>query len=86
MCQAQVDVQVTEEICQPVPAAGGFDDSPVRAGELREVALELEGRVGDTDLFDDRALGPVGCDEAIAFVLVDAGVGTWECLPGRTGS
>ena len=49
--------------------ASAIDDCPVRAGELWEVALELEGRVGDTGLFDDRALGPVGCDEAIAFVL-----------------
>ena len=40
--------------------ASAIDDCPVRAGELWEVALELEGRVGDTGLFDDRALGPVG--------------------------
>ena len=30
--------------------SGGFDGAPMRAGELREVVLELEWHVGDSSL------------------------------------
>ena len=63
-----------EEIGEPVPAAGGFDDGFVGSGELGEVPLDAERRVWDALLIDDRAAVVIGCDEGIALVLVDAGI------------
>ena len=74
MGQRELDVEVLEEIGQPVPAAGGFDDGFVRSGELGEVALDAERRVRDTLLIDDSATVAIGCDEAVALVLIDAGI------------
>ncbi len=45
--ERELDVEVLEEIGEPVPAAGGFDDGFVGSGELGEVPLDPERRVRD---------------------------------------
>ena len=70
-----------EEIGQPVPAAGGFDDRVVRAVELCEVGAQPRAVIRDSLLFDALASIVMRCDHAVAFVLVDAGV-VHGALPG----
>ncbi len=41
---------------------------------MGEVPLDVERRVLDALLIDDRAAVVVACDEAIALVLIDAGI------------
>jgi len=57
--ERQIDVQVVEDIGQPVPAPRGLDDRLMRPGGLGEVALEAERCVRDALLFNDGAVGPV---------------------------
>jgi len=71
--QNELDAEVVEEIGKPIPEAGGFDDGPMRWWERREVGAEAVVEVGDALLFDALADVIVGCDEAVAFVLIDAG-------------
>ncbi len=72
--KGELDVQVLEEIGEPVPAAGGFDDGFVGSGELGEVPLDAERRVRDAFLIDDGATVVIRCDEGITLMLVDAGI------------
>ena len=74
MGQCKFNVEVMEEIGEPVPAAGGFDDGSVGSSKLCEVPLDPERRVRDALLIDDGATVVIGCDEGIALVLVDAGI------------
>ncbi len=69
--QAQLHALGLEEVGEPVPAAGRFDDRLVGPRELTEVALDEHGTIRYALLFDDLAVGAVGCDEAIPLVLVD---------------
>ncbi len=51
-----------EEIGQPVPAAGGFDDGLVGSWELCDVPLDAERRIQDALLIHDGAAVVVGFD------------------------
>ena len=55
MREGELDVQVLEEIGEPVPAAGGFHHGLVGS-------WDAERRVRHALLIDDRAAVVVGCD------------------------
>jgi hypothetical protein len=54
----------------------------VRLRELGEVLLERQRVAGHPHLFEPRAVGPVGRDEAEGLVLIDAGVPHGSTLRG----
>jgi hypothetical protein len=68
----EVDAEVVEQVREPVPEAGGFHHGPVWAGEGGEVGPQPGRLVRDALLFDALAIGGVGCDDAVALMLIDA--------------
>ncbi len=72
--QRQLHAEFLEQIGEPIPEAGRFDDRAMRPGERGKVRPEALAVIRDALLFDALAAVVVRCDDAVAFVLIDTRV------------
>lgn len=74
VCQLEVDSLGYQQVAEPVPAAGAFDDRAMGPGELGKVADQRRAVVAQAALAEALAAIIVSGDDGVALVLVDTGV------------
>ncbi len=85
MGEAKINAVADEQVAEPIPAAGGFDDGSMGPGDLCDVTAQADGLVGQAGVADGAALLGVGRKDRRAAVLIDASV-EHRWLPARDAS